>query len=245
MPTKNHSLSEEEKEALRKEREEVYEVLTKYRKLQNISANYSRHQRVLDEDQHMEELRNATERIEVGVCSTWLLLRVLYVIVVACALCSCSCVACALSVRCAEFIIYSLYLKLFRQDDCASRQPEELARLMKRMHAYHVYTYTYMYICYIYIYIYCLVNIDTIQHTYKHTRNKHNNDPTPPLQYLHGVLGDYQFRSQPDDPYTPEMLEKRRKKQYAVERELMERAQVFLYAVVSPLCVSVDFLLCC
>ena len=70
MPTKNHSLSEEEKEALRKEREEVYEVLTKYRKLQNISANYSRHQRVLDEDQHMEELRNATERIEVGVCST-------------------------------------------------------------------------------------------------------------------------------------------------------------------------------
>jgi hypothetical protein len=65
IPPKNNSLTEEEKVVLRAEREQVYEELNKYRVMRDVSENYTRMQRVLDEDRNIEEIRNATARLEV------------------------------------------------------------------------------------------------------------------------------------------------------------------------------------
>jgi hypothetical protein len=81
----------------------------------------------------------------------------------------------------------------------------------------------------------------TRAHRYMHTQaHMHTHGYTHTFeytQYLHGVLGDCQITSEPNEPYTPEMLARRRKKQYQVERELMQTAEVYLYAVVRRLCV--------
>jgi hypothetical protein len=65
IPPKNNSLTEEEKVVLRAEREVVYEELNKYRAMRDVGENYTRMQRVLEEERNIEEVRNATARLEV------------------------------------------------------------------------------------------------------------------------------------------------------------------------------------